>query len=335
MRGAVVRHDRSRSAAIARAAVALRATALRQRAAPPALAGRSASAYPSRVHRPARSLSLLGAIGLVLLAALGTALVGGVAIALSMLRHDATLPEAAAALRGDVLMLAICQLGGLVLAIGAGVIAVHGSETRFRDALDVRPVPAAVAVLAISAGLALQFPLAELVNLLTRLEPSFGLDAEAQEALRRMVRVDSARDAVVIPLAVVAIPAISEELFFRGLLQPGLTRRYGAGLGVSVSAILFGLVHALPAAIVYATAAGVILGVVRLRTGSVLPCIAMHGAFNAVPVLLPAELVRIEGFNTAGPDVYHLPVALTVGSTLLVVVSLWVMMRLAAEPEER
>lgn len=285
-------------------------------------------------RRPARSLSLLGALGLVLLAGLGSALVAAMALGLEMLRHDVTLPAAVAALRSDLLLLALCQLGGLTLAIGAGVILVHGPDRRFRDSLDVRPVPSAIAVLAITAGFALQFPLSELVNLLSRIDPRLGMDAEAQEALRRLLEVRSVRDAFVVPVAVVAIPAVSEELFFRGLLQPALTRRYGVGVGVGVSALLFGLVHGVPAGIVVAFVAGLLLGLVRLRTGSVLPCVALHGAFNAVPVLLPAELVRIEGFNTVGADVVHLPVALTMGSALLALGCLWVMMRLAAEPDE-
>jgi membrane protease YdiL (CAAX protease family) len=281
-----------------------------------------------------RSLSIFGALGLVLLAALGTALVASVALGIEMLRHDSTLPVALAALQRDLLLLAVCQLGGLALAIGAGVIRVHGAEVRFRDALDVRPVPAAVALLTLTAGVALQFPLTELVNLLAQLVPGFAPDPEAQAALRRLVYVDSVGDAIVVPLAVVVIPALSEELFFRGLLQRGLTRRYGAGIGVGITSVLFGVVHAMPAAIVYASVAGLVLGLVRLRTGSVLPCIALHGAFNAVPILLPADVVRIDGFNTFAPDVYHLPIALTIGSAVVVMVCLWAMMRLTADLEE-
>jgi hypothetical protein len=73
-----------------------------------------------------------------------------------------------------------------------------------------------------------------------------------------------------------------------------------------------------------------------LRTGSVLPCIALHGAFNAVPVLLPAEVVRIEGFNTVGPGVYHQPLILAVGAALLCAVSLALLTRLTTDaPDDR
>lgn len=282
----------------------------------------------------APSLSILGALALLLVAALGSMLVASVAIGVEMARHAVSFAAAAHALRTDLLLLAICQLGGLGLAVGVGVIAIYGSDARFRDALAVRPVPAAVTVLAITAGFALQFPLSELANLLAHVSPSFGLGGEHEEMLRRMIHIDSIGDAIAVPLAVVAIPAVSEELLFRGLFLPALSRRYNRSFALVASSILFGLVHGVLGAILYAVIAGLVLGLVRLRTGSVLPCIAMHGAFNAVPVVLPPEVVRIEGFNTAGEGVYHLPLPLTVGSALLAVVCLAVMTRLSTDANE-
>lgn len=284
--------------------------------------------------RAAGSIGVLGAIGLVALTFIGGATIAGVAIGLEMLRQDATLPQAVAALQGDVLLLSVCQLGGIGLAIGAGVIFTHGGDVRFRDALDVKPVSPAIVVFAITGGLALQFPLSELANILASIDPTFAPDEETQQALRRMVRIDSMTDAITVPLAIVAIPAVTEELLFRGLLLPGLSRRYNRGAGLVLSSVLFGAMHVMPLAIVYATLGGFALGLVRMRTGSVLAPIAMHGAFNAVPVLLPADIVRIEGFNTNGPDVYHLPLALTVGGALIAIASFVAMTRLS-EPHEQ
>lgn len=280
------------------------------------------------------SISIGGALALLGLALLGTTGLAAVAIGLEVLRHGAPLDRAIEALRSDVLLLSVCQLGGLGLATAAGVIWVHGSDARLRDALDVRPVPAAVVVLAITAGLAMQFPLSELANLLAEVHPSFAIDEEARSALRRLVRVRSLGDAVAVSIAVVAIPAVSEELFFRGLLLPALGRRYGRGVGLALSALLFGAMHVMPVAIVYATVAGLVLGLVRLRTGSVLVPIAMHGAFNAVPVLLSAELARVEGFNTEHAGVDHLPLALTLGGALVTLACLILLTRLA-EPHEQ
>src|SRR5690606_28795218 len=132
------------------------------------------------------SISIVGALALLALALFGVVTIAGVAIGLEMLRHDAPIDRAIEALQSDVLLLAVCQLGGLGLAIVAGVIWVHGGDTRMRDALGVRPVHPALVVLAITAGLAMQFPMSELANLLAEAHPSFAVDEEAEAALRRM-----------------------------------------------------------------------------------------------------------------------------------------------------
>ena len=198
----------------------------------------------------------------------------------------------------------------------------------------MRPVPGAIAILALTAGAALQFPMHELANLLAELDPRLGMDPAQQRLMRDFVRIDSLAEALVVPLAAVAVPAVSEELFFRGLVLPGLARQHNATVGLLLSSLLFGLIHVTPVAIVYAAFAGLALGWLRLATGSLLPCVAMHGAFNAVPVLLPADLLRIEGFNTVGDEVYHLPLPLVVGAIAVAGACFYLLQRLAEDPDE-
>lgn len=284
---------------------------------------------------PARTgaVSLLGAIVLLVLAGLVAALAASLITGLRVLVYGGSFGDATGALTRDALVLALVQLLGLVVATGVGVMAAFGAEVRYRDALAVEPSPAAIVVLALSAGLALQLPLHELANLVAAIHPSLGMDAEQQARMRELVHIDGWQEAIFVPIAVVAIPAVSEELLFRGLLLPGLARRYGPRLALFTSAGLFGLIHVVPVAIVYATVAGVALGWLRQRSGSVLPCIAMHGAFNAVPILLPAELIRIEGFNTVGDGLYHLPLPLVLGSAAVAGLSIYAMARLMDAPE--
>lgn len=284
--------------------------------------------------RPRGAVTILGAFALLVLAALVAAAVGAATAGLHALTHGVGFDEAVEAVGRDPLAIALAQLAGLVVATGAGVLSAFGSDVEYTDALDVRPVPGALAVLALTAGLALQFPMHELANLLAEIEPRLAMDEAQQRMLRDFIRIDSIGEAFVVPLAVVAIPAVSEELLFRGLLLPGLTRQYNAAVGLVLSSFFFGLIHWAPVAIVYATVAGFALGWVRLKTGSVLPSIAMHGAFNAVPVLLPVELIRIEGFNTVGDEVYHLPLALVVGAAVVAGACLVVIQRLTEDADE-
>lgn len=78
------------------------------------------------------------------------------------------------------------------------------------------------------------------------------------------------------------IAPVAEELFFRGLLQTYLNNRLRSRWkAVALASLAFGLVHFQhPHAIVALTALGCVLGYAYERTGSLLPPIAIHAAFN-------------------------------------------------------
>jgi membrane protease YdiL (CAAX protease family) len=107
-------------------------------------------------------------------------------------------------------------------------------------------------------------------------------------------------------LALVLVAPVTEELLFRGWLLQDLKEQYGERRALVYSSVLFGLVHVEAGAILYATLGGLVLGAVALRTKSTLSSIAMHAGVNALPLLLPATLTRIEGFNTLSQEVEHI-----------------------------
>ena len=94
------------------------------------------------------------------------------------------------------------------------------------------------------------------------------------------------------------IPAFAEELLFRGVLVTHL-KPYGKGVAVLASALLFGAMHMNLSQLLYATAAGVVLGVVYVTTNSLWLCILIHFAnnlFNLVEGYL-FEIFRDEQAN--------------------------------------
>ncbi len=91
------------------------------------------------------------------------------------------------------------------------------------------------------------------------------------------------------PMAVTIAPFF-EELFFRGFLQPLLSRSLGIIAGISITAIAFGSLHApeYDWAWQYAliiTLVGAVLGWIRARTGSIIPGTVLHACYNAVFVV--------------------------------------------------
>ncbi|MEV0615910.1 CPBP family intramembrane glutamic endopeptidase [Nonomuraea sp. NPDC050404] len=101
-----------------------------------------------------------------------------------------------------------------------------------------------------------------------------------------------------------AIPALGEEWGWRGWLVPRLVAGNGMLAGLLISGFVWGLWHApltllgynyprlgswaALAFIAFCVLAGVVMGWLRLRTGSVWPAVVAHGSLNAVagPVLL-------------------------------------------------
>jgi uncharacterized protein len=88
-----------------------------------------------------------------------------------------------------------------------------------------------------------------------------------------------------------------EELFFRGLLQGQLVQRFGPGIGIVVTALVFGAAHIANspdvAGLVYALSvggAGIALGVIRHMSKRLGSSMATHAFFNTTAVVLLATL---------------------------------------------
>jgi membrane protease YdiL (CAAX protease family) len=117
---------------------------------------------------------------------------------------------------------------------------------------------------------------------------------------------------------VLVLPA-TEEFFFRGLLQPGLVRRVGAGRAVLLTAALYGLAAFLvrgPHVTLSIAAAGLLLGFVRHASGSLLPALGLNVAFGFVTLLATVEAFGIPGFDdTSAP---HTPLGWLIPAALLV-----------------
>lgn len=84
----------------------------------------------------------------------------------------------------------------------------------------------------------------------------------------------------VVALLLAALPAVCEELAFRGAILTGLMTRTSATSAVVVSAVLFAFVHTVLQQSIGAFPLGIVLGIVAVRSGSVLPAIAMHATHN-------------------------------------------------------
>ncbi|MBW2547278.1 MAG: CPBP family intramembrane metalloprotease [Deltaproteobacteria bacterium] len=223
----------------------------------------------------------------------------------------------------------------LVQAAGVGVIFVVAFPYKRREgglleSVHVRPLIGGMVALCFIAGAFMQIPLAEVGNLVQEVWP-VSFDELARR--HRLINPTTWWGGVSVLLALVLVAPVTEELLFRGWLLQDLKEQYGARRALVWSSLLFGLVHIEPTAVLYATLGGLVLGAVALRTKSTLASIAMHAGVNALPLLLPATLVRIEGFNTLTQRVEHVQwwlLLLGVGGTAG---ALWIVWRSTADEE--
>ena len=136
-------------------------------------------------------------------------------------------------------------------------------------------------------------------------------------------RYTDARAAVVAALVVIPLlTVIPEELFFRGVMLGGLERLYPGRTGLIAQALWFGLWHVLSSldltaenagltkifgsgtvaalagvllAVAVTTAAGFLLGWLRVRSGSLLAPIALHWAANGMGAIASALAWQLTG----------------------------------------
>lgn len=95
-------------------------------------------------------------------------------------------------------------------------------------------------------------------------------------------------------LRVVVLAPIIEELIFRGVIFSGFQRIYSAFWAIFFSALLFSLFHLNPWQLGPTFLLGLLLGFVRLRTGSLLAAIFTHSLHNGMIFL---SVINQEAYN--------------------------------------
>jgi membrane protease YdiL (CAAX protease family) len=94
----------------------------------------------------------------------------------------------------------------------------------------------------------------------------------------------SALPGVTLAGLLVLLQCWAEEALFRGWLQPLLGDRWNVWAGLAVTSLLFGIAHSIrtpsPVAVVNATLAGLMFGLLALRTGGLAAPIAAHFGYN-------------------------------------------------------
>ncbi len=275
---------------------------------------------------PRHSPGPLGAVGLCLAAWFATAslivIFGGI---------DPENPGAGL----DIGILGIAQALGMGLVATLGARAVPAPQA---DRLGLRGFELRWLV-AIACLLPLSLVVSELQNLAELAAPA----PDAEEILERTrERLDTKTPLAAVETMIVAVglAPVVEEWLYRGVVQQGLIAHLGRMGGILTTAFLFSLAHFQPtssAASSFAVFAatlpvGLVLGLVRLSTGSLLAAILVHASYNAVGLagVMAAPWLPIAGYNAPG---IHTPLWLVLPCTAVVVMGLVPLLRDAGQVE--
>lgn len=86
-----------------------------------------------------------------------------------------------------------------------------------------------------------------------------------------------------LPFMVMALlPAILEELAFRGFILSGLRHVGHKWWAIGLSAVFFGMAHTVIQQSLMASVLGLVLGYLAIQTGHLLPCILFHATYNGL-----------------------------------------------------
>ena len=145
-----------------------------------------------------------------------------------------------------------------------------------------RPLPAALPLLAIPAAPAatgLAALVATLQGVVVEVPESY------REIMRRLVTTESGEGLALALLVFALLPALCEEILFRGFILRALLGRVSPMRAILWSAVLFGAFHFDLYRLLPTILLGLILGWVAWATGSLWPAILLHASNNAIAVL--------------------------------------------------
>lgn len=126
-------------------------------------------------------------------------------------------------------------------------------------------------------------------------------------------------------ISLAVLPAVCEELFFRGYLLSSLLNRFSSNSAILVSSFLFALFHVIVRDSLFIERffpsffMGLCLGYVNVLSRSVIPGIMLHMIHNGLLVTLAAYQETLSRWEINMEHQKHLPVAWMGGSLLFVI----------------
>jgi sodium transport system permease protein len=131
---------------------------------------------------------------------------------------------------------------------------------------------------------------------------------------------------------IVLLPAVCEEMLFRGVILDGLTRSYGKWAGIIACGALFSLLHQTAFQLLPLALLGMVFGYAVISTHSIFAGILMHAVNNAmVLTVFASPALRRGRFSWLNGD-RHAPWAALAAAGAVFVVCFWLIGKRSSMP---
>ncbi len=108
---------------------------------------------------------------------------------------------------------------------------------------------------------------------------------KVQQAADELQKMFTSANVWLLILCIAAMPAVCEEIAFRGFILSGFRRLGNNRRAIVVSALFFGIAHGFLQQEINAFVMGLLLGYLAVRSGSLLPGMTFHFLHNSLSVL--------------------------------------------------
>jgi membrane protease YdiL (CAAX protease family) len=143
------------------------------------------------------------------------------------------------------------------------------------------------------------------------------LETDTSAQMEAFLKVNKPIDLVINLIVIALLPAICEEVFFRGAMQRVLIHiTRNAWAGIIITAILFSALHMQFMGFLPRMFMGVVLGALYWYSGSLWTCILAHFVYNAVQVVAVAYAPKLSSNNPELPTLVGIASAIAVWAIL-------------------
>jgi membrane protease YdiL (CAAX protease family) len=175
-------------------------------------------------------------------------------------------------------------------------------------------------VAAVGGGLCLTFGLAPLAEVAGEVMHDWVKNSiTASRVVTHAAKSASPGTFALIVVCLALMPALVEEVMFRGVITASFLRRGSRSVaaGILVPSLLFALFHMEPAQVAGTFVLGVGFGVIRVMSDTMPPSMIAHGLYNATVVIVVRDSPAAANVNLGAPVVVLGLVVATLGFGLL------------------